>query len=131
MNRPQTLHVEKPWGSFDQYVLNAPCTVKILTCNPGERLSLQKHARRDEIWVALDDGAIVELDGKTLRLSKGQEAWLPQGCAHRLGCDATAPTSIRILEISLGNLDENDIERLEDIYGRQIGVQRYRHATWT
>ena len=118
MDRPQTLHIVKPWGFFDQYTLNELCTVKILTCNPGEKLSLQKHRRRSELWVALDDGVIVELDGKTLRPSKGQEIWLPLGSVHRFTCEATASGAVRVLEISLGDFDENDIERLEDSYGR-------------
>ena len=118
MDRPETLHVDKPWGSFDQYALNTACTVKILTCGPGHRLSLQRHAHRDELWVALEDGAEVELDGKTMSPRKGEEIWLPRGSVHRLGCHASAGQPARILEISLGSFDENDIERLEDGYGR-------------
>ena len=120
MERPETLHIEKPWGCFDQYALNTTCTVKILTCKPGERLSLQKHAHRDELWVALDDGVVVDLDGKTLYPLKGQEMWLPKGSVHRLRCEASTKQPVRVLEISLGNFDENDIERLEDDYGRVI-----------
>ena len=48
MKRPETLHVDKPWGSFDQYALNTNCTVKILTCAPGQKLSLQRHSHRGE-----------------------------------------------------------------------------------
>jgi mannose-1-phosphate guanylyltransferase/mannose-6-phosphate isomerase len=118
MDRPQTIHVEKPWGAFDQYALNTACTVKILTCSPGEKLSLQKHAGRDELWVALDDGAIVELDGQALRPQKGQEIWLPKGSVHRLSCGGSAPAPSRVLEISFGHFDEDDIERIEDTYGR-------------
>jgi len=118
MDRPQTTHVEKPWGHFDQYALNTKCTVKILTCRPGQKLSLQRHAKRNELWVALDEGASVELDGKVILPSKGQEIWLPCGCSHRLGCVATAQEPVRIMEISLGEFDEDDIERLEDDYGR-------------
>ncbi len=118
MERPETLHVDKPWGSFDQYALNAPCTVKILTCNPGQRLSLQRHRHRDELWVALDEGAVVDLDGAELRPAAGQEVWLPKGCTHRLSCDAGTARPVRILEVSLGTFDEGDIERLQDAYGR-------------
>jgi mannose-1-phosphate guanylyltransferase/mannose-6-phosphate isomerase len=118
MDRPQTIHVEKPWGSFDQYALNTTCTVKILTCNPGEKLSLQKHACRDELWVVLDDGVIVELGGQALHPHKGQEIWLPKGSVHRLACGASTTRPVRVLEISLGHFDENDIERIEDSYGR-------------
>jgi len=57
-SKPASLHVDKPWGSFDQFVLNTPCTVKILTCNPGQKLSLQRHRQRNELWVALDAGVV-------------------------------------------------------------------------
>ena len=118
MDRPRTLHVDKPWGSFDQYAINTVCTVKILTCAPGQRLSLQRHRHRDELWVALDPGAEVELDGETHRPQQGQELWLPRGCVHRLGATAAAGQPVRVLEISFGRFDEDDIERLEDGYGR-------------
>lgn len=118
MDRPRTLHVDKPWGSFDQFVLNTPCTVKILTCAPGQQLSLQKHSHRGELWIALDAGVLVERDGEILRPSKGEEVWLPIGSTHRLKCDASTPHPVRVLEISLGTFDEADIERLQDDYGR-------------
>jgi mannose-6-phosphate isomerase len=116
--KPSTVHVDKPWGSFDQYVLNSQCTVKILTCNPGAKLSLQRHRHRDELWVALDSGVVVELDGKILTPDKGAQTWLPAGSVHRLSCQPGHPTPVRVMEISLGAFDEEDIERLEDIYGR-------------
>lgn len=119
MHKPlETLHVDKPWGCFDQYVFNAQCTVKVLTCNPGQRLSLQRHRHRSELWVALDAGAVIERDGDLLHPRPGEEIWLPAGSVHRLACDAENPGPVRILEISLGAFDENDIERLEDVYGR-------------
>ena len=118
MDKPTSLHVDKPWGSFDQFVLNTPCTVKILTCAPGQRLSLQRHSHRGELWVALDEGVVVERDGECLRPGIGQEIWLPTGSTHRLSCDASTPHSVRVLEISLGTFDEADIERLQDNYGR-------------
>ena len=118
IERPHTLRVEKPWGGFAQYVLNTACTVKVLTCLPGERLSLQRHEHRSELWIILDDGAVVDLDGTALYPQKGDELWLPSGSAHRLGCSASAYGPVRVLEISLGNFDEKDIERIEDSYGR-------------
>lgn len=117
--RPTTLHVAKPWGAFTQYVLNTPCTVKILTCNPGQRLSLQRHRHRSELWIALDPGVVVELNAQVLTPDPGHEIWLPAGSTHRLSCQAGHPHPVRVMEISLGTFDENDIERLEDIYGRQ------------
>jgi mannose-1-phosphate guanylyltransferase/mannose-6-phosphate isomerase len=119
MNRPETLHVDKPWGSFDQYALNTPCTVKILTCHPGQKLSLQRHSHRGELWVALDPGVVVDRDGEELRPAVGEEIWLPLGSTHRLRCDAETARPVRVLEVSLGVFDEADIERLQDDYGRR------------
>lgn len=118
MDRPTSLHVDKPWGCFDQYALNTACTVKILTCNPGQQLSLQRHAHRDELWVALDPGVVVDLNGRELRPAVGVEVWLPQGSTHRLRCDASTDHPVRVLEVSLGTFDEGDIERIQDDYGR-------------
>jgi mannose-1-phosphate guanylyltransferase/mannose-6-phosphate isomerase len=118
VDRPSRLHVEKPWGSFDQYALNEACTVKILTCAPGKKLSLQKHSKRDELWIALDEGAFIELDGRIIWPAKGEEIWLPCGSTHRLACPGEALGPVRVLEISFGHFDEEDIERIQDDYGR-------------
>ena len=118
MDRPPTLHIDKPWGFFEQYAFNERCTVKILACNPGQRLSLQRHAHRDELWVALDEGVVVDLDERELRPAVGEELWLPAGSRHRLRCDDNNSHAVRVLEISFGTFDENDIERLQDDYGR-------------
>ena len=111
--------MDKPWGSFDQYALNRPCTVKILTCHPGQKLSLQRHAQRGELWVVLDAGVVVDRDGVELRPAVGEEVWLPLGCTHRLRCEATTSHPVRVLEVSFGTFDEADIERLQDDYGRR------------
>ena len=110
------VEVEKPWGKFEQYTHNAPSTVKVITAKPGGTLSLQYHHRRDELWVVLDAGAQVELGDETLRPERGGKVFIPRGTAHRLSAVGDEP--VRILEISLGEFDEEDIVRLEDVYGR-------------
>ncbi len=118
MDQPKPLHVDKPWGSFDQFSSNEKSTVKVLTCNPGHQLSLQKHQHRSELWVALDLGAVVEIDGQHHRPQIGESLWLPAGSTHRLSCPEGHPHSVRILEVSFGTFDEGDVKRLEDNYGR-------------
>ncbi len=78
----------------------------------------QKPHHRGALWVALAHGVIIELDGKVIPPDKNAELWLPAGSVHRLSCDPLTPHPVRVLEISLGHFDENDIERLEDVYGR-------------
>jgi mannose-6-phosphate isomerase-like protein (cupin superfamily) len=76
---PEPLVVEKPWGRFIQYVLNEPVTVKILEVKAGEQLSLQAHNHRSELWVPLDEGACVEIDGQIIRPKPLQPVFIPVG----------------------------------------------------
>ena len=57
-HRPPSVKVEKPWGHFEQYTHNLPCTVKIITVAPGGTLSRQYHHMRDELWVVLDEAVV-------------------------------------------------------------------------
>lgn len=113
---PTSVEVEKPWGRFEQYVHNLPCTVKIITVAPGGILSSQYHRKRDELWIVLDAGARVELDGEVLHPALEEKLFIPRGTVHRLSSTGRKP--VRILEISFGVFDEEDIVRLEDAYGR-------------
>ena len=115
-NRPPSVKVDKPWGRFEQYTHNLPSTVKIITVMPGGTLSSQYHHHRDELWVILDPGAKVELGDEVLFPAPEEKLYIPRGKVHRLSCVGEEP--VRILEISFGHFDENDIVRLEDIYGR-------------
>lgn len=113
---PPSVKVDKPWGSFEQYTHNLPCTVKIITVVPGGVLSRQYHHKRDELWVTLDPGACVELDDKVLHPDPGEKLFIPRETVHRLSAVGKEP--VRILEISFGLFDEEDIVRLDDVYGR-------------
>jgi len=113
---PRTITVEKPWGKFEQYTHNLPSTVKVITVRPSEALSLQYHNGRDELWVALDPGAQVEVGDQSLNLEPEEMVFIPRRTPHRLSAIGEEP--VRILEISLGEFDEYDIVRLEDVYGR-------------
>ncbi|WP_307800161.1 phosphomannose isomerase type II C-terminal cupin domain [Actinomadura nitritigenes] len=112
---PDVLTERRPWGAFEQFTLNEPSTVKIIYVEPGQRLSLQRHRDRDELWVALDPGAVFEVAGRRTLPEVGERVLIRAGQTHRLGSDGPA---VRVMEIAFGNFDEDDIERLEDSYGR-------------
>jgi len=107
---------ERPWGEFEKFVENERVTVKIITVNAGQRLSLQRHDHRAEMWRALDHPVTAEIDGEPRTLVAGDTVLIPQGGVHRLGNPGGEPA--RILEIAFGDFDEADIERLEDDYSR-------------
>ena len=124
---PPIIEVEKPWGRFEQYTHNTPSTVKIITVQPGGVLSLQFHHRRDELWVVLDAGAQIEVGNRVIEPQVGERVFIPRTRAHRLL--ATGERAVRILEVSFGEFDEEDIVRLEDVYGRAPGADGASGAT--
>ena len=113
---PPTITADKPWGRFEQFTHNLSSTVKVITVRPGGTLSLQYHNKRDELWVVLDPGAQVEVGDQLLKPEPEDTIFIPRRTPHRLSAIGEQPT--RILEISLGEFDEYDIVRLQDVYGR-------------
>ena len=109
--------VDKPWGSYtvldqkDRYLL------KRIDVLPGERLSLQSHQHRSEHWVVTAGRAEVQCDDKTFILETNQSTFIPKGARHRLS--NVGDTLLILIETQVGDiLDENDIKRYSDLYGR-------------
>ena len=115
-HRPPSIKVDKPWGRFEQYTHNLPCTVKIITVAAGGKLSSQYHHHRDELWVVLDKGVRVHLGEDVLEPEVGEKVFVPRETVHRL--EGSEDGEVRILEISFGEFDEEDIVRIDDVYGR-------------
>jgi mannose-6-phosphate isomerase len=112
---------KRPWGSFEQFVMNQRCTVKLVYLDANKRLSLQYHNNRSEFWKVIKGPVKVQLDDQTRLLETGDSITIPQKAVHRLigvGADAT------VLEISLGEFAESDITRLEDDYNRSELVSK-------
>lgn len=107
--------VKRPWGDFKQFAFNEKCTVKILSVNPHEELSLQKHKKRKEMWYFLTDG-YVQLGKKRKNIKKGKIVIINKNTPHRL---FAVNKTVQVLEVSFGNFNENDEIRLEDKYGRK------------
>jgi mannose-6-phosphate isomerase len=105
----------RPWGNFKLYAHNEKCSVKIITVEPNQMLSKQAHTKRDELWVVLDDGLRVELDDKIIEPNPGEEIVILRNVIHRL---LSLGEKARVLEVSFGDMDENDIQRFDDMYGR-------------
>ncbi|GAA5141503.1 hypothetical protein GCM10023340_03330 [Nocardioides marinquilinus] len=112
----RTLVSERPWGRFEQLALNEACTVKVITVEPGARLSLQRHEHRSELWQVLDGPMQVVVDDHAWTAHAGERVWVPAGATHRMGNAGTEPA--RILEVAVGHFDEHDIERIQDDYQR-------------
>ncbi|MBA9007951.1 phosphomannose isomerase type II C-terminal cupin domain [Thermomonospora cellulosilytica] len=115
IDEPEIYTEQRPWGGFERFTWNEQSTVKIIHVAPGQRLSLQRHRHRDELWVALDPGAVFEVAGERIEPEVGRRVMIRAGQTHRMSSSGPA---VRVLEIAFGHFDEDDIERLEDSYGR-------------
>jgi len=107
--------VERPWGKFKRFTKNINSTVKILTVKPNEILSLQNHKNRSEFWHVISGSGFFEIDGVKKKVFKGDEGYVPVLAKHRI---SSSEEGLEVLEIGLGDFDENDIIHYEDKYNR-------------
>lgn len=112
---PHYYKEERPWGSFERFVANEVSTIKILHVLPGKRFSLQKHAHRSEFWRVVEGSGTLTLGEEEREVTVGDEVSIPVGTLHRL---RGGPNGIKVLEIISGDYDEEDIEHIEDDFGR-------------
>ena len=110
-------HDERPWGSYT-VLEDAPShKVKRIEVLSGKRLSYQKHQRRAEHWFVVTGEAEVTLDGEVRRLGAGEAVDIPLGTAHRVA--NPGDEVLVFIEVQHGDyFGEDDIERLEDDFGR-------------
>lgn len=105
----------RPWGNFERFTLNEPSTIKIITVNAGEAISLQTHEHRDEFWRVIAGSGVIHIGDTDHQASVGQSYFSPRGSKHRV---EGGSEGLQFLEIALGSFDEKDIIRFEDKYGR-------------
>ena len=111
------MHEDRPWGSFTVLSDARDSKVKRIVVAPGQRLSYQRHALRAEHWFVLSGRAVVTLDGVDREVGAGQAVDVPLGTAHRIANPGDEP--VVFIEVQHGTyFGEDDIERLEDDYGR-------------
>lgn len=109
---------ERPWGWFETLAEGEGYRVKRLRLHAGRRLSLQRHRHRCEHWVVVAGEGSVECEGRRLEAGPGTTVFIPVGGLHRATAGAVA---LEILEVQRGALlSEEDIERLEDDFGRVV-----------
>ena len=107
----------RPWGFYEVLSDTPDHKVKRITVYTGKRLSLQRHQRRSEHWYIVHGDAMVTLDAEKTRLKHGDSIDIPQGAAHRIA--NVGDENVVFIEVQSGNyFGEDDIERLEDDYGR-------------
>lgn len=107
----------RPWGFYEVLADEPDHKLKRITVFPGKRLSLQRHRRRSEHWYIVQGGAVVTLDDRKISLEAGSSVDIPKGAAHRV--ENQGADNMVFIEVQTGDyFGEDDIERLEDDYGR-------------
>lgn len=108
---------DRPWGRWEVLETGNHFAVKRITVKPGGILSLQLHHHRQEHWVIVTGTARVTRGDETFDLTPNSHVYIPIKTAHRIANPGDEP--MEFIEVQYGeNLDENDIVRLEDSYGR-------------
>jgi len=107
----------RPWGYYDILEDASDHKVKRIVIYPGKRLSLQRHCRRSEHWHVICGNGIATLNDKEITLRAGDSMDIPPGTIHRM--ENRGQENMTFIEVARGDyLGEDDIERLEDDFGR-------------
>jgi mannose-1-phosphate guanylyltransferase/mannose-6-phosphate isomerase/mannose-1-phosphate guanylyltransferase/mannose-6-phosphate isomerase len=107
----------RPWGKFRRFPHEDAGSIKIITVEPGGRLSLQYHEHRAEFWVVLDAGLEITVGDRVWVAAPNEEIAIPRRVAHR--ARNVGPAAARFMEIWIGRSSESDIVRLADDYHRK------------
>lgn len=118
--RPEVIthkKVYRPWGTYETVDESDRFLVKRISVKPGAKLSFQKHNHRSEHWVVVKGTALVTRGEEQFILEENQSVYIPSGTAHRL--ENPGDKQIELIEVQSGSyLGEDDIVRIDDIYGR-------------
>ena len=111
------LTVTRPWGSYTILEEGPSYKIKRILVNPGAKLSMQMHYHRSEHWVVIEGTARITNGDKEIYLEENESTYIPKTHRHRL--ENPGKVALQIIEIQTGAyLEEDDIVRFDDIYGR-------------
>ena len=107
----------KPWGFYKSFWLNPDSQAKILSINPDEELSLQKHFRREEHWLVIKGFGYAIVENEKIELYPGKYIFVAKGSKHKI--INNSKSRLFISEVQLGDyFGEDDIKRYSDKYER-------------
>lgn len=107
----------RPWGNWETIDVGQHHIVKRITIKPQGSVSLQMHNHRSEHWIIVKGIALVTVGNKVKTYSENEHIYIPIQEKHRIANNGPEP--LIFIEIQTGDLlDEKDIIRFEDNYGR-------------
>jgi glycosyltransferase involved in cell wall biosynthesis len=108
---------KRPWGYYKVLSDDPGFKVKTITVMPGEKISLQRHSHRSEHWFVVEGKGVVDEAEQRFKVEDGDSVDIPMNAVHRIM--NTGDENLTFVEIAKGDqIEEEDIERLEDEYGR-------------
>lgn len=108
---------ERPWGYYEVVDQGQGFRVKRICVGAGQRISYQRHRQRSEHWYVVGGVGLVTVDGRESVVAIGDTVDVPVGAAHRI--QNTGDEALVFIEVQTGSyFGEDDIQRLEDDYGR-------------
>lgn len=117
------VRVERPWGHYEVLSRGPGYQMKRILVKPGGKLSLQYHQHRAEHWVVIKGKAEVTRDDEVFQLMENESTFIPLGSIHRL--HNPEQELLIIIEVQTGSyLGEDDIVRVEDVYGRNASPMK-------
>ena len=110
-------YTKKPWGSYLNLLKESNFLVKKILVDVNEEISYQSHEFRDEHWI-LVEGTLEVINGSSTRVLKSNDYdFIERGAKHRIKNIGT--NTAVMIEVQFGDkIDENDIKRYDDKYGR-------------
>lgn len=106
----------RPWGWWKTLVSADDYKIKRIFVAPRQKLSLQTHEFRSETWMIAEGSGFVVIGERRFKAEKGLVFTIQKREKHRA---ETEDSSMTIIELQLGSyLGEDDVKRIEDIYGR-------------
>lgn len=109
---------KRPWGQY--FVIHDTPNYKLkrIEVNPGGKLSYQYHHQRSEAWTIVSGVGTITLDDQVKEYKAGETILIPVGTKHRIENKTDQP--VVFIEVQTGTyFGEDDIVRIEDIYGRE------------
>ena len=107
----------RPWGSYRVIEATALTKIKEIRVAPGQKLSFQYHNHRSEHWIVLSGKGAAQIEDELIQLEAGSHVFIPLKARHRLINESDE--TLVLIEIQAGSyFGEDDIVRLDDIYGR-------------
>jgi mannose-1-phosphate guanylyltransferase/mannose-6-phosphate isomerase len=109
--------VHRPWGTYTELEQGERFKIKRIVVKPDASLSLQMHYHRCEHWIVVSGTARIVNGDKEILLKTNESTFIPSGEKHRLENPGKVP--LILIEVQSGEyLEEDDIVRFDDVYGR-------------